>query len=143
MSAWEAHAFRSAADIPAGFWRWPHFSPTELQDPTDGSLLIVPAFLDQLEGLRDDLGFPLIITSAYRNPSHDKAVGGAGLATSPHVLGLAVDLGIASGDPKAYQVVKAAFLRGFPGIEATPTHLHLDWAESHPAAPRPLFWVSM
>ncbi len=142
MSAWSPVAFASVKDIPAGFWRWKWFAPAELADRLDGSLLIVPAFLDQLEGLRDDVGFALPLTSAYRSPGHDKAVGGAGLPSSPHVLGLAVDIGISANDPKSYQVVKWALFRGFQGVELTTSHIHLDWAPSQPNAPRPLLWLA-
>ncbi|SRR5699024_5625751 len=42
-----------------------------------------------LEQLRSALGGPIIISSGYRNPELNKAVGGS--PTSAHALGLAVD----------------------------------------------------
>jgi hypothetical protein len=142
MSDWTAYPFATTSAIPSGFWRWPHFSPTELIDRVDGSLVVVPAFLDLLESLRAQVGFPLPISSAYRTPAHNVEVSSTKSPTGAHTLGLAVDLAIAGSEPRAYQVLKSAFALGFPGIEACGDHLHLDCAPSQPNAPRPYFWVS-
>ncbi len=42
-----------------------------------GKLLVNDAALDRLQALRDSLGKPLIVRSAYRSPEHNRAVGGA------------------------------------------------------------------
>lgn len=50
-----------------------------------------PELIRKLEGLRAAVGGkPLRITSGYRCPAHNKAVGGA--AKSQHVLGTAADI---------------------------------------------------
>lgn len=46
--------------------------------------------LDKLEIVREKYGKPIAITSGYRCPSHNKAVGGA--ENSSHVNGLAADI---------------------------------------------------
>ena len=137
-----ADSFASVAAIPAGYWRWSHFSPSELADKRDGSLLIVPEFLDDLEALRALCGFPLPLASAYRTPGHNAEVSSSHSLEGPHTLGLAVDVAISAGDPRAYVVLKSAFALGFQGIEATGDHLHLDMAPNRPDAPRPLFWMA-
>jgi uncharacterized protein YcbK (DUF882 family) len=43
-----------------------------------------------LQAIRDEYGAPISITSAYRTPTHNKAVGGA--PNSLHTLGMAVDV---------------------------------------------------
>jgi len=53
-----------------------------------------------LQRLRDLLGAPISVSSAYRSPAVNRAVGGA--ASSQHMLGLAADIRCASfGPPKA------------------------------------------
>jgi uncharacterized protein YcbK (DUF882 family) len=136
-------AFQSVAEIPSGYWRWAHFSPTELADRRDGSLLIDSDFLDALEALRRLCGFPLPLSSAYRTPSHNAEVSSTKSRDGAHTLGVAVDIAISGSDPKAYIVLRSAFALGFQGIEATTDHLHLDMAPSRPDAPRPYFWVSV
>lgn len=71
----------------------PHFNEDEFrcrhcrQLPADG---MAPELITKLEVLRAMVGKPLIITSGYRCPTHNKAVGGA--AKSQHVLGTAADI---------------------------------------------------
>jgi len=49
--------------------------------------LINEPALDKLQSLRDRLGKPLIVRSAYRSPEHNRAVGGA--TRSKHMNGAA------------------------------------------------------
>ena len=64
-------------DVPEGTWRWPNFSPAEIACWGTGKLLVNEPALDKLQALRDRLGKPLIVRSAYRSPEHNRAVGGA------------------------------------------------------------------
>ncbi|MDB6183170.1 DUF6127 family protein [Paracoccus fistulariae] len=48
--------------------------------------------LDKLQALRNRLGKPLIVRSAYRSPEHNRAVGGA--MRSKHMDGAAFDIAI-------------------------------------------------
>ena len=63
--------------VPANTWRWPSFSPREIACKGTGSVLINEDALDKLQALRNRLGKPLVLTSAYRSPEHNRAVGGA------------------------------------------------------------------
>ena len=53
---------------------------------------------DILQPLRDAVGVPVNVTSAYRAPAVNKAVGGA--KTSQHVLGEAADIVVAGMSPR-------------------------------------------
>ena len=52
----------------------------------------------QLQVLRDHLNRPIRITSGYRSPSHNKAVGGA--KNSQHLYGKAADIQVKNMSPK-------------------------------------------
>ena len=52
-------------DVPEGTWGWPNFSPAETACQGTGKLLVNEAALDKLQALRDPLGKPLIVHSAY------------------------------------------------------------------------------
>ena len=58
------------------------------------------AEVDKLQALRDRVGKPLIVRSAYRSPEHNRAVGGA--PASKHIQGTAFDLAMANHEPAAF-----------------------------------------
>jgi hypothetical protein len=76
------------------------------------------------EALREEVGLPLVVLSAYRTSAHNRAVGGA--RDSQHVQGRALDLL----PPKGWTVEQlAAVARGIPairGLGVYPTFLHID-----------------
>ena len=99
-------------DVPAGVWHWPDFSPAEIACRGTGALRISTEAMDKLQALRDRLGKPLIVRSAYRSPEHNRAVGGA--PASKHMAGTAFDIAMANHDPAAFE--SAAREVGFLGF---------------------------
>jgi len=92
--------------------------------------------LDKLQALRDQLGKPLIVRSAYRSPEHNRAVGGA--TRSKHMDGAAFDIAVSNHDPVAFEA--AARAAGFLGFGFYPRSgfIHVDlgparqWGERFP-----------
>lgn len=127
--------------VPASAWRWENFSPAEIACRGTGKLLVTEAALDRLQALRDQLGKPLIVRSAYRSPEHNRAVGGA--KRSKHMEGTAFDIAMSNHDPAAFEA--AAREAGFLGFGFYPRSdfIHIDlgpkreWGERFP--PRPPF----
>ncbi|WP_209426672.1 D-Ala-D-Ala carboxypeptidase family metallohydrolase [Pararhodobacter sp. SW119] len=123
-------------DVPESGWRWPNFSPAEIACRGTGKLLINAPALDKLQALRDRLGKPLIVRSAYRSPEHNRAVGGA--TRSKHLDGTAFDIAMANHDPVAFEA--AAREVGFLGFAFYPRSgfMHIDlgparsWGEPFP-----------
>ncbi len=123
-------------DMPANAWRWPNFSPAEIACRGTGKLLVNDAALDKLQALRDRLGKPLIVRSAYRSPEHNRAVGGA--KRSKHLEGAAFDIAMANHDPVVFEA--AAREVGFLGFGYYPRSgfMHIDlgparsWGERFP-----------
>lgn len=128
--------YRHFRDVPERDWRWPNFSPAEIACRGTGQLKLVPEALDKLQALRDRLGKPLIVRSAYRSPEHNRAVGGA--KASKHMEGTAFDISMANHDPVAFEA--AAREVGFLGFGYYPRSdfLHIDlgpartWGEKFP-----------
>lgn len=120
------------SDIDKSEWKWPHFSPREMACRGTGELIVSVELLDALEQLRTKLGNkPLIVTSAYRTPEHNKRVGGA--KDSRHVKGDCVDLAL--GDHNGATVEAVAESLGFTGIGRYPDRgfIHLDMRPGEPA----------
>jgi zinc D-Ala-D-Ala carboxypeptidase len=128
--------FRHFRDVPDGLWRWRNFSPAEIACRGTGQLKLHPDALDKLQALRDRLGKPLILRSAYRSPEHNRAVGGA--PRSKHMDGTAFDIAMSNHDPVAFEA--AAREVGFLGFGYYPRSgfMHIDlgpartWGEQFP-----------
>ena len=67
--------------------------------PSSTSIENLKRLAAALEAIRVKLGRPIVVTSGYRAPLVNKAVGGA--ADSAHVLGLAADINCPGMTPKA------------------------------------------
>lgn len=123
-------------NVPAKAWRWQNFPPAEVACRGTGRLLVNEDALDRLQALRDALGKPLIVHSAYRSPEHNRAVKGA--PRSQHLTGTAFDISMANHDPAAF--IAAARKAGFRGIGTYPRSgfVHIDtgparsWGEPFP-----------
>ena len=105
-------------------WPWADFSPEEIASKDDGSLLIVPAAMDRLQKLRDATGVPMIVTSGYRSPAHNRAVGG--VKNSRHLRGEAFDIVMANHDPAEFEALAREV--GFTGFGFYPDKgfMHID-----------------
>ena len=130
-------------DVPAGRWRWSHFSAHELacRCPTDlhyckGEYFHDSDFLDRLEHLRSLVGKPLHINSPRRCALRNAHVKGA--AFSQHKIGIACDIGLGGQDPVA--LARAAVAAGFKGIGFGRTFLHVDARTRPPTWPRNKRW---
>ena len=129
--------FRHFRDVPQNLWRWKNFSPAEIACRGTGQLKLHPDALDKLQALRDRLGKPLILRSAYRSSEHNRAVGGA--KASKHMDGTAFDIAMSNHDPAVFEA--AAREVGFLGFGFYPRSgfIHVDlgparqWGERFPA----------
>lgn len=138
------HIYRSWRDVPADDWRWPSFSAEELACRGTGRVALDFAALDALQRLRNRLGKPIILNSAYRSPEHNARVGGA--KASKHMEAIAFDCRMDNHDPAAF--IAAAEASGFTGIGTYPRSgfVHIDtrdgharWGDPFPARETPSF----
>lgn len=118
-------------DVPVAEFkaRWPSFSPQELASKGTvangaGKVMLNFRALDMLQALRNKLGRPLILNSAYRTPEHNRAVGGA--KNSNHMQAIAYDVRMDNHNPEAFE--RAAVEVGFRGIGHYPSSnfMHVD-----------------
>lgn len=116
--------YQSWKDVPKEAWPWKNFSPRELACKGTGSIYVDRVAISKLQELRDKLGIPLLVTSAYRSPEHNKRVGGA--KASYHMRGVAFDIRMENQDPVAFEM--AAREVGFRGIGYYPKQgfMHID-----------------
>ena len=104
-----------------------HFRYTDFLCPCCDVLKLVPGFyrhVSLLERLRDEIGLPVIVTSGYRCPVHNKRIGGA--PRSWHML-FATDITTEDADPEELKrMFECAQDIGFGGIGRYDKHIHLD-----------------
>ncbi len=137
----QVKTYRHWRDVPERAWRWQNFSPAEIACRGTGQLKLHPEAMNKLQSLRDRLGKPLIIRSAYRSPEHNRAVGGA--IRSKHMDGTAFDIVMANHDPVTFEA--AAREVGFLGFGFYPRSgfMHIDlgparsWGEKFPVRELP------
>ena len=86
-------------------------------------------FLEKLDDLRHECGFPFIITSGYRDPSHSIEARKAKAGT--HARGIASDIRINNGN-EAYDIIKNAQSMGFTGIGLAKSFIHVDIRKGMP-----------
>ncbi len=116
--------FADWRNVPEPLWRWANFSPEEIACRGDGTIRIDEVALDKLQALREKLGVPLIVHSAYRSPGYNRQVGGA--EHSMHLQGAAFDISMTNHDPECFE--KAARAVGFTGFGFYPRQnfMHID-----------------
>lgn len=93
---------------------------------TDGS---DPIFIDSdlvniLQKIRTHFGKSVTITSAYRTPGKNKAVGGK--AYSQHLYGKAADIKVNGVSPKKVAAYAETLLKNKGGIGTYSTFVHID-----------------
>jgi len=93
---------------------------------------ISSAFVTRLDNLRDLCGFPFIITSGYRDPSHSAEVNKPEGSKGQHTAGIAADIRVRNAEQR-FLIVKHAIALGFTGIGVAKTFVHVDTRATTPA----------
>lgn len=118
-----------------------HFQEHELTCKCGCGMLPQKDFMKKVETLRKMCGFPFIVSSAARCPSHNSKVSSSG-REGPHTTGRAIDISVDKG--KAVDVMAAALASGlFTGFgvsqKGNGRFIHLDDL-ALPKYPRPNIW---
>jgi len=121
-------------------WESRYFTQDEMKCSHTGIEMMDRDFMEELTRLRDNWGKPMIITSAYRHPTHPiearKENPGA------HTTGRAVDIAI-RGD-EALNLLQLILEHRFTGIgiqqKGGGRFIHIDNLEPQEGWPRPTIW---
>lgn len=93
---------------------------------TDGSdpIFIATELVTVLQKIRSHFGKAVTITSAYRTPTKNKAVGGT--TYSQHLYGMAADIKVKGVSPKKVAAYAETLLSKSGGIGIYSTFTHID-----------------
>lgn len=112
-----------------------HFMYSDFICPCCDTLRIVPGFYSHvtlLERMRQELGFPILVTSGFRCRNYNAQIGGA--PKSWHLL-FATDVKPHDGDRDKLKIMyEIAIKLGFGGTGSYETHIHVD------LRPEPMKW---
>ena len=124
--------FQHYSEFPTNEWRWENFTPLEMACRGTGQLMVDFEAMDDLQELRDMLGEPIYINSAFRSEFHNRAVGGA--PASQNLKANAFDCRMKNHDPRQFEA--AARECGFTsfGYYQDQGFMHIDRRE------RPATW---
>ena len=115
-----------------------YFSEEELSCPCCQSNEFQASTLARLNGLREELGFPMVVTSGFRCKAYNTLKG----YTQTHATGQAVD--VACTHAQAYKILVLAPKHGFTGIgikqKGNGRFIHLDDLPAATGRPRPHVW---
>jgi len=101
-----------------------HFNEKEFACKGCGDVRLDTELLAVLELVRQVTGKPVTITSGYRSPAHNKAVGGA--PRSKHILGIAADITVEGYTPReVYDLLDKTF-PNYYGIGLYSGWVHID-----------------
>jgi len=100
-----------------------YFTRDEFKCHETGENEIKPDFIETLDQLREDCGFPFVISSGYRSPKHPLEA--VKKTPGTHTQGIAADIAVSGGVQRRVLVEKALEL-GFNGIGVAKTFVHVD-----------------
>ena len=86
--------------------------------------------VQMLDAARETAGVPFSVTSGYRCPKHNAAVGG--VSESAHSTGFAVDVACTESMPR-FAIIRGLIEAGFNRIGVAKTFIHADCDPSKPA----------
>ena len=114
-----------------------YFSEKELSCSHCGENKFDPLFLATLNTIREELGFPMPITSGYRCPNHPIEV--AKSIPGSHAQGKAVDVAVSRA--QAFELIKVSLKHEVIGLgvaqKGSGRFIHLDMASNKT---RPTIW---
>ena len=117
-----------------------YFSMDELACKHCGQGNMDEEFMAKIVFLREELGFPFIVTSAYRCKDHP--IEAKKTTLGAHVSGRAIDIAVKG--EQAHKLLKKALSMGFSGVgvnqKGASRFIHLDDLEADANHPRPWIW---
>ena len=103
--------------------RYFNYSEFDSPDVQGSGQMMDKTLLEMLDEVRDKFDKPIHITSGFRTPAHNEAVGG--VETSSHLKGLAVDIACTNSKDR-FDLINCLLDVGFSRIGVGDTFIHAD-----------------
>jgi uncharacterized protein YcbK (DUF882 family) len=109
--------------MKAQWHKYPNFSKKEFDCTHSGKNEMQDEFMQLLQELREELNFPLVITSGYRDKTHPIEARKTH-SNGEHTQGMCCDVRCLDGGTR-FKIIKKALELGFTRIGVAKTFLHL------------------
>jgi uncharacterized protein YcbK (DUF882 family) len=106
-----------------------YFKLSEFDCKETGENKMDECFLQLIDKLREECGFPFTITSGYRSPEH--SIEKVKVRPGNHAKGIAADIFTRNSNQR-YLIVKYATELGFTGIGIAGNFVHVDTRKTTP-----------
>ena len=103
--------------------RYFNYSEFDSPDVQGSGQMMDKTLLEMLDEVRDKFDKPIHITSGFRTPAHNEAVGG--VETSSHLKGLAVDIACNKSTDR-FDLINCLLDVGFSRIGIASSFIHAD-----------------
>ncbi len=103
--------------------KYKYFKPEEFYSSDVKDEKMTEEFMDMLSDARERAGIAFRISSGYRTPERNKAVGG--VESSSHLKGCAADIHV-TGSRQRFKITKALFDVGFTRVGEGSDFIHVD-----------------
>jgi len=100
-----------------------NYSEFDSPDVQGSGQLMDKTLLEMLDEVRDKFDKPIHITSGFRTPAHNEAVGG--VETSSHLKGLAVDIACTNSTDR-FDLLNCILDVGFSRVGIAKKFIHID-----------------
>lgn len=109
-----------------GFFDSKEFASRDGAESPYGPMQVQEPLIELLNAIRRDYGKPIVVTSGYRSPDHNREVGG--VANSYHVQGLAADIRPVEANKDDLPLLRDICIRlnGTGGVGIYDTFVHVD-----------------
>ena len=104
-----------------------YFTAEELACKETGEEGMKQTFVDLLDTIREECGFPFVINSAYRSPKH--SIEARKTQAGSHAMGCAID--IKADSSQRYKILEVAKKHGVTRFGIHKNFIHLDIADRY------------
>jgi len=106
-----------------------YFQESEFRCPCCDRVSLNPRLIPTLDAIREIYGKPMVVTSGFRCPEHNEAIGGKN--GSEHLIGCAADISCIDSHER-FELITACLSSGITRLGIGKDFIHIGISQYHP-----------